>query len=98
MQQQQQRKSPALADQAQQPASSHQQHVKFQSETTRPSTEAISQQVKNVPINNAVTNHSDHAVNYITEEMQLKAAYELHLWKETREKEFEQEVRQFLSV
>ncbi|CAF0771183.1 unnamed protein product [Brachionus calyciflorus] len=31
--------------------------------------------------------------NYITEEMQLKAAYELQLWKETREKEFEQHLK-----
>ncbi len=33
-----------------------------------------------------------HEMKYITEEMQLKAAYELQLWKETKEREFEQEV------
>lgn len=33
--------------------------------------------------------------NVITEEMQLKAAYELQLWKEAKEKEFEQHVNIF---
>jgi hypothetical protein len=40
-------------------------------------------------------NHTHQEVNYITEEMQLKAAYELQVWKETREREFEQEVSNF---
>lgn len=35
---------------------------------------------------------SNEALNYVTEEMQLKAAYELQLWKEAREKEFEIQV------
>ncbi len=34
--------------------------------------------------------------NLITEEMQLKAAYELQLWKEAKEKEFEQNVYIFV--
>ncbi len=34
--------------------------------------------------------------NVITEEMQLKAAYELQLWKEEREKEFEANVSYFM--
>jgi hypothetical protein len=38
-------------------------------------------------------NPSLTGVNYITEEMQLKAAYEVQLWKEAREKEFEQEFK-----
>jgi len=35
-------------------------------------------------------------LNVITEEMQLKAAYELQLWKEEREKEFETNVGQLI--
>lgn len=40
----------------------------------------------------ATTLNANEALNYITEEMQLKAAYELQLWKEAREKEFELQV------
>jgi hypothetical protein len=35
---------------------------------------------------------NQQATNYISEEIQLKAVYELQMWKEAREKEFEQEV------
>lgn len=34
----------------------------------------------------------NHNKNYIPEDLQLKAAYELQIWKEAREKEFEQQV------
>ena len=40
--------------------------------------------------------HSNHHQmipnNFLSEEIQLKAVYELQIWKEAREKEFEQEV------
>ncbi len=35
--------------------------------------------------------------NFSNEEMQLRAAYEIQVWKETKEKEFEQYVRQILT-
>lgn len=41
----------------------------------------------------SLTNLSDREKNYITEEMQLKAAYELQLWKEAKEQEFEQNLK-----
>lgn len=36
---------------------------------------------------------TNYNAQYIPEDLQLKAAYELQLWKETREKEFEQQVK-----
>jgi hypothetical protein len=38
-----------------------------------------------------VFNHNDN-MNVLSEEMQLRAAYEVQLWKESKEKEFEQYV------
>lgn len=41
------------------------------------------------------TNNNNH---YLPEDLQLKAAYELQLWKEVREKEFEQQVEFFFEI
>lgn len=39
---------------------------------------------------NVIPVNSEQQTCYITQEMQLKAAYEIEMWKEAREKEFEQ--------
>jgi hypothetical protein len=78
-----------------------QQHVTFQNEGKTEKSDVSIQSIKNGPATVSASklaqNHNQlHEINYITEEMQLKAAYELQLWKEAREREFEQEV--FLSL
>jgi hypothetical protein len=76
-----------------------QQHVTFQNESSKSNgnneTNVSIQSTKNVStskLNMQNNMNQMHEMKYITEEMQLKAAYELQLWKETKEREFEQEV------
>ena len=69
-------------------------HVVYQNENTtitiddRPKESVIS--LKSAHSN---SRPNMNEVNYMTEEMQLKAAYELQLWKEAKEKEFEQHLK-----
>ena len=51
--------------------------------------------VRSGPLTSQSMTNLSREQNVITEEMQLKAAYELQLWKEAKEKEFEQHVNIF---
>ena len=87
------------------PTTSHilssEQHVVFQSSNTKVSMNEKHKEAVQVGrpasrANENILNEGVSARNYISEDMQLKAAYELQMWKEAREKEFEQQVRIFL--
>jgi len=84
------------------PTTSHilssEQHVVFQSSNTKVSMNEKHKEAVQVGrpasrANENILNEGVSARNYISEDMQLKAAYELQMWKEAREKEFEQQLK-----
>lgn len=78
--------------------SNQQQQVIYQNESTTITVNGQPQQTNETVLNvktggkQGVMRDENALLGLLTEEMQLKAAYELQVWKEQREKEFEAHV------